>query len=235
MKGFFVTDIINKPVACATRRKDGRYLPSNRKHGCCYTPEYKTWEGIKKRCYNRNGKFYARYGGRGIKVCERWLHSFENFAADMGAKPSPEHQIDRINNDGDYAPENCRWATRTEQARNKANSVFVTIAGETMSLAAWYEKLGVGPGVFEGRARKNKTSAAAELVIAVNTGNFSSDPATPLDVVFAILSAIRNGDPGRAIARKFGVSPSTVRKIKNGQWKGKRNAQPLLARGRAEK
>ena len=83
------------------------------------TPEYTAWANVIQRCTNKNKRDYAWYGGRGIKVCDRWLESFDNFLEDMGEKPSPNHSIDRINNDGDYSPENCKWSTATEQARNK--------------------------------------------------------------------------------------------------------------------
>lgn len=85
-------------------------------HGKSKTPEYRTWAAMRHRCSNLKDR---NYGGRGITVCERWLHSFAAFYADMGPRPSAGHSIDRVNNDGNYEPSNCRWATRLQQASNR--------------------------------------------------------------------------------------------------------------------
>lgn len=113
---------------------------------------YYTWQGIKRRCLSatENPVTWARYGGRGITVCNRWL-SFENFAADMGEPPSKQHTIERIDNNGNYEPSNCRWATRKEQARNTRNNRMISAFGKTMCIAAWGEETGIGQDAIERR------------------------------------------------------------------------------------
>jgi len=94
------------------------------------------------RCHYTNAINYHRYGGRGVTVCDRWL-KFGNFLADMGRKPSPKHSIDRTDNEGNYEPGNCRWATAKEQCRNTRRNRTLTHDGKTMCMAAWAEKLGI--------------------------------------------------------------------------------------------
>jgi hypothetical protein len=95
---------------------------SNYKHGLTKIPEYDIWVKMKQRCYNSNNNDYKNYGNRGITICDRWLNSVENFLEDMGKRPNSDYSIDRINNDGNYEPSNCRWATKSEQNNNKRNN-----------------------------------------------------------------------------------------------------------------
>lgn len=111
--------------------------------------EYVIWNGIVHRCTNPNYEGYRNYGARGIKVCDRWL-DFQNFLADMGERPAGM-SIDRIDNDGDYCPENCRWATQKEQARNTRSIRLIEHRGRTQPLSAWCEELGLPTSTLKNR------------------------------------------------------------------------------------
>lgn len=104
--------------------------------------EYTARSNMISRCCNPGNKDYVNYGGRGITVCVRWLESFENFLADMGLCPSPKHTIERIDNNKGYCPENCKWATREEQARNRRNLRIITAGGLSLSILGWSERNG---------------------------------------------------------------------------------------------
>jgi hypothetical protein len=112
-------------------------------HGLARVPEYTVWEGMIARCENPNGHRYADYGGRGITVCARWRADFGAFYADMGPRPSPTHQLDRVDNDRGYEPSNCRWATRHEQQNNMRNSRRVAHGGVTKTVAQWARATGL--------------------------------------------------------------------------------------------
>lgn len=122
------------------------------------SPEYGAWKNIRHRCDNPDNAWYHRYGGRGIALCERWRGpmGFVNFIEDMGPRPSPEHSLDRLDNDGPYAPGNCRWATREEQNANKVRSGRngATIVFEGRTLKEWAEVIGIGYDAFKIRYRK---------------------------------------------------------------------------------
>lgn len=113
-------------------------------------PEKSVWYTMKARCFNPNNRKYYRYGGRGITVCPRWL-SFDNFIADMGRRPSSRHTIERISNDGNYEPTNCRWATMKEQGQNTSIVKFITFHGETRTVTEWAEHVGVSQGSMSRR------------------------------------------------------------------------------------
>lgn len=125
-----------------------RFKPdySNRPSGVGLTVrhprEYQSFSSMRERCLNPNKEGYAAYGGRGITVCERWA-SFENFFADMGPKPTPRHTIERVDNNGNYTPENCKWATPEEQRRNMRTSVYVNYEGKQILLLDLVQKLGL--------------------------------------------------------------------------------------------
>lgn len=121
------------------------------KHRLSYTPEYRAWQQMRLRCHDPKHAAYPNYGARGIYVCERWLKSPTAFLADMGKKPSPKHELDRIDNDGPYSPENCRWSTRSENDRNRRNNRVVEHNGEALTLVAWSERAGVPQDTLKNR------------------------------------------------------------------------------------
>lgn len=116
----------------------------NRKHGFRFTKEYHVWLSMRERCNNPKCKGYPSYGGRGIKVDPKW-DNFENFIKDMGWRPSnlngARFSIERIDNNSDYCPSNCRWATGKEQARNTRRNIFINVGGENVLLISWCEKM----------------------------------------------------------------------------------------------
>lgn len=115
------------------------------KHRNTLHPEYWVWAAIKTRCTNMNYRQYADYGGRGIVMCERWKNSFAAFLEDMGPRPSSEHSIERKNNDGNYELDNCRWATRLEQANNTRTNHMFTFYEKTMTMTQWCRIAQINP------------------------------------------------------------------------------------------
>ena len=124
----------------------------NYTHGMSRTPEYRAWINMKDRCFNPNNKNYLDYGGRGIAVCDRWLN-LDNFLADMGSRPTAKHSIDRIDNNADYSPKNCKWSTKAEQQNNRRYNRLITIGCVTLNIAQWTKEMGFGSGVIWDRLK----------------------------------------------------------------------------------
>lgn len=119
------------------------------KHGYAYQDRprpniYRRWQHMIQRCHNPNDRDYPKYGGRGISVCDRWRNSFPDFLEDMGLPPSDKHTLDRIDNNGNYEPDNVRWATPSQQINNRRNTRYLTIKGITRPLSEWCKLAGIG-------------------------------------------------------------------------------------------
>lgn len=115
----------------------------NTTHGMSDTEEYHIWVNMNQRCENPNNDRYADWGGRGIVVCERWKDSFENFFADMGKRPSSKHELDRIENDGNYEPNNCGWVTKKQQSLNRRSNLLIEYNGVIKPLRSWTDELNI--------------------------------------------------------------------------------------------
>lgn len=142
-----------KSCGCLLKERQSTWGDRIRKHGLTSTTEYIVWNNMKQRCYNTNLPIYPHYGGRGISVCERWLESFDNFLNDMGSRPGSEYSIGRIDNDGDYCPENCRWENLDQQKKNKRWTQYVTYKREEVKLIDLCEQMGVKRGIVYGRLK----------------------------------------------------------------------------------
>lgn len=118
-----------------------------------YPAEHSVWRSMLARCANARHRFYARYGGRGIRVCKRWAESFEAFLSDIGERPESGCWLDRIDNDGNYEPGNCAWRTPKQQARNRSNNRLIACFGREMTLAAWAEETGISRALIGHRLR----------------------------------------------------------------------------------
>lgn len=196
----------------------------HKKHGLTTTIEYRHWGRMKERCYSVNHRSYPRYGGRGIKVCDRWLgpNGFSNFLADMGPKPSPEHTVDRIDSDKDYSPENCRWATVDEQNNNRGDyNVRLEVRGETRTVSEWAHHLGIAPTVLRQRLLRGWSAEEVVAVPLVKKGGKqvkikSNAKLTPDDV-----RAIREStEPHKVLAERYGVSRPHISGLKSGKFWG---------------
>lgn len=131
---------------------------------------YSIWKTMRTRCRNPKRKDYDHYGGRGIRVCSRW-NSFVAFVRDMGPRPSPKHEIDRIDGNGDYCPDNCRWSTRREQLQHFSRSHYLTIGGEQLSISGWSRRSGIATNLIGERMRRGWLPQDAVFTPPLNKWN----------------------------------------------------------------
>lgn len=145
-----------KSCGCIKKEQDKTNLTANHKHKMSGTRIYETWQDMKRRCYNKQNARYDRYGGRGITVCDEWLNNFQSFydwAISNGY--SDDLTIDRIDNDGNYEPSNCRWSTAKEQCNNRGSNINITIGNATKSLRCWCEIFNVDYKKVHARYKRN--------------------------------------------------------------------------------
>lgn len=136
-----------KTTGCGCQR--GRKISTGKtRHGMSNKPEHVSWMALRSRCEKPANKSFKSYGERGIFVCDRWRDSFDAFFADMGPRPGPGYTVERINNDGPYSPENCRWATIQEQQQNKTNSIRVMHGGAIKSIKEIADETGIPVGTM---------------------------------------------------------------------------------------
>lgn len=140
-------------VKCEIRKQE--VFVNITKHGMWKSPEYKVWMAMKNRCNSQTAQSWEDYGGRGIKVCERWLNSFDNFFQDMGFRPTNKHSLDRFpDNDGNYESSNCRWATKKDQDRNRRSNINLTYMGKTKCVAEWVSIYNTSHGLVTDRLKR---------------------------------------------------------------------------------
>ena len=143
-----------KTRSCGCIKK--QHLKSLSTHNLSKSSTYFCWQSMKQRCYNPNTPNYSNYGGRGITVCDRWKNSFENFLCDMGERPEGM-EIDRINNNGDYQLDNCRWVSKETNNRNRRSTVIIEYQGVEYTQAELCRKFNISPDTFRYRIKRGKT------------------------------------------------------------------------------
>lgn len=209
-----------KSVSCGCFNRE-RVEASVTKHGLSRTPEYVAWKGMVQRCYNKSNPKYPNWGGRGITVCARWRESFADFLVDMGPKPEGL-SIHRVDNDGNYEPGNCVWATDAVQARAKSSNVNITWQGRTMCVAAWAEEIGMNPEVLYNRlcVYNWTTERAFTQPVGLREG-CSGETNGSVKLTEADVLAIRADSRTQVtIAKAYGITQTQVsRIIRRESWK----------------
>lgn len=195
------------------------------RHGKSKTISYKSWWSMIDRCTNAAADNYSRYGGKGIKVCDRWLNSFEAFCADVGQRPSLSHSIDRIDSGGDYEPGNCRWATKVEQQRNRAFARIIQIGTESRCVAAWCELSGLSHNTLLSRINRGWPP---DRLLSPTQHRRPRCSLSSLDVT-AIRSRVLAGESAVAVARDFGIRSESIYRVLLGKSWAKQDRSLIAA------
>lgn len=211
-----------KSCGCARRMpRPAHVVAAHTKHGLAGSPTYTSWSAMKQRCYNPKTTGYASYGGRGIRVCDRWRESFEAFVADVGERPSLRHSLDRYPDvDGHYEPGNVRWATTREQGRNKRNTHRAKVAGESVALIDLSEKFGLNRHAVQRRIKAGWDETVATSTPSMRRGESHRRAVLTESIVRDIRAMRAQGLAYKAIAERVGVSVSAVNHVLNGRvWR----------------
>ena len=166
------TVALHNLTKAAPTKSCGCKQPIKKTHGLSTTPEYFAWLNMNHRCYHPSDVSYKYYGAIGIQVCPEWRDSFETFLIDMGERPSSLHSLDRMDNDGHYFKENCRWATDEEQKNNRSDNYFIELNGHRKTIAQWAKLAGINRHTLRGRLNKSgmteieaiKKNASADFI-----------------------------------------------------------------------
>lgn len=189
-----------KPARSSPREKTGEAAAARR------TPEYRAWNNMLCRCYVPSTRAFARYGGRGIQVCKRWRDSYKAFLSDMGRRPSSKHSLERVDNDGNYEPGNCAWATQSAQNRNKQVNVKIAIDGRTLCATDWAIEVGLPPAVVLKRLRCGWAPEAAVFTPRLKRGARYKTGKVSYEERREMRSLRRGGMKLHEIAARFKIS-----------------------------
>ncbi len=182
-------------------------------HKMTGTPEYQAWSNIRQRCYTPQNPGYKNYGGRGIRMCKRWRNSFQNFYNDMGKRPPGRFTIDRIDNDGNYSPENVRWASYGQQLANTRKNVRLTYQGKTLHLCGWSRIIGIDHKTI--KARFN-AGLPMDQVMSPYKQEQKMRKLTPDDVRFIRKNVLNRKVSATALAKKYGVTKRVIYCVEKG-------------------